>query len=331
MPANLPPQYYKLEHEYSKERDPSEKLRLVEEMLRTIPKHKGTTHLQADLKTKISRLKKQIAEPKKGGATRQTTLQDHVEREGAGQIILIGAPNCGKSSLVDAFTNAEPLIADYPYSTREPLTGMMDYQAVQLQLIDTPPISTDQYDSYLSNLVRNADIVTLVCDLADPKMVENINIVIDRLEEKRILLKPTADKRHEDPSYKIQKTIICGHKEYEDESGDQFDRLKRRFPDYVIVGTSILDDVSLDQLKKAMFDSLGVMRVFTKQIGKPVDPSDPVVLPIGGTVEDAANAIHKDFGRKLKFAKIWGEDKFDGQRVKADFVLSDGDQVEFHI
>ncbi len=331
MPANLPPQYYKLEHEYSKERDPSEKLRLAEEMLRTIPKHKGTTHLQADLKTKISKLKKQIAEPKKSGGTRQATLQDHVDREGAGQIILIGPPNSGKSSLLDVFTNAEPLIADYPYSTREPLTGMMNFESVQLQLIDSPPISVDKYENYLSNLIRNADIVTLVCDLADPKMIENVNIVIDRLEEKRILLRPQVDERHEDPSFKIQKAIICAHKEYEDETGEQLDRLKRRFPDYVIVATSILDDVSLEQLKKAMFDSLGVMRVFTKQIGKPIDPNDPVVLPIGGTVEDAANAIHKDFGRKLKFAKIWGEDKFDGQRVKSDFVLSDGDSVEFHI
>jgi len=183
----------------------------------------------------------------------------------------------------------------------------------------------------LSNLIRNADIVTLVCDLADPKMIENVNVVIDRLEEKRILLKPHANEHHEDPSYKIQKTIICAHKEYEDESGDQLARLKRRFPDYVIVATSILDDVSLEQLKQAMFVSLGVMRIFTKQIGKEVDLHDPVVLPIGGTVEDAANAIHKDFGQKLKFAKIWGEGKFDGQRVKSDFVLSDGDSVEFHI
>ena len=223
------------------------------------------------------------------------------------------------------------MIADYPYSTREPLTGMMNFESVQLQLIDTPPISADRYDNYLSNLIRNADIVTLVCDLADPKMIENVDALVDRLKEKRILLKPHADERHEDPSYKIQKTIICAHKEYEDESGQQFARLKQRFPDFVIVGTSILDDVSLEQLKRAMFVSLGVIRVFTKQIGKEVDPHDPVVLPTGATVEDAANAIHKDFGQKLKFAKIWGEGKFDGQRVKSDFVLSDGDAVEFHI
>ena len=331
MPANLPPQYYELERTFNSERDPKEKLRLAEEMLRVMPKHKGTDHLQADMKTKISKLKKQIAAPRKAGGTRQATLADHVEREGAGQIVLIGPPNSGKSSLVDALTNAEPLIADYPYSTREPLTGMMDYDTIQIQLIDTPPISEDQYENYLSNLIRNADVVLLVCDLADPKMLERIDVVTSRLDEKRIILKPEAEEQPEDPRYKIQKTIICGHKEYEDESGAMTAKLKERFEGFTIVGTSILDDVSLERLKRTLFEALGVIRIYTKHVGKEVEKVDPVVLPLGGTVEDAANAIHKDFGAKLKFAKIWGEGKFDGQRVKADYVLSDEDIVEFHI
>jgi ribosome-interacting GTPase 1 len=331
MPANLPPQYYELEREYNQERDPREKLRLAEELLRIMPKHKGTDHLQADLKTKIAKLKKQIAAPKKSGATRQTTLQDYVEREGAGQIILIGPPNSGKSSLVDALTNAEPLIADYPYSTREPLTGMMDFESVQIQLIDTPPISVDRYENYLSNLIRNADVVLLVCDLADPGMIANADVVISQLQEKRIILQPEVEKEPEDPRFKFQKALICAHKEYEDETGEKLAELKARFPEFITVATSILDDVSLHQLRSALFDSLGVMRIYTKQIGKEVDLNDPVILPIGGTVLDAANAIHKDFGEKLKFAKLWGEGKFDGQRVKSDFVLNDGDAVEFHI
>lgn len=331
MPANLPPQYYELEREFGKERDPREKLRLAEELLRIMPKHKGTDHLQADIKTKIARLKKQITTPKKGGGTRQTTLQDYVEREGAGQIILIGPPNSGKSSLVDVFTNAKPLIANYPYSTREPLTGMMDFESVQLQLIDTPPISADRYDNYMSNLIRNADIVLLVCDLADPAMIDSVDIVINRLEEKRIILKPDVDEKPEDPRFKIQKTVVCAHKEYEDETGEKLAQLKKRFPGFRIVATSILNDDSLGQLKQALFEALVIMRIYTKQIGKEVDRNDPVVLPIGGTVEDAANAIHKDFGQKLKYAKIWGQGKFDGQRVKSDFVLIDGDVVEFHI
>jgi ribosome-interacting GTPase 1 len=330
MPANLPPQYYELEREFAKEKDPRERLRLAEELLRIMPKHKGTDHLQADMKTKIAKLKKLVETPKKAGGTRQATLQDYVEREGAGQIILIGPPNSGKSSLVGAFTKAHPAIGDYPYTTREPLAGMMVFESVQLQLIDTPPISTEQYENYLGNLIRNADLVLLVCDLADPKIIENLDVILRILDEKHIVLKPEIDREPEDPRYKYQKTLICAHK-FEDTVEGGLSRLQARFPGFRIVATSLLDDASLDELKRAIYESLGIIRVFTKQIGKEADPNDPVVLKVGGTVEDAANVIHKDFGQKLKFAKVWGKGKFDGQRVKSDYVLSDGDIVEFHI
>jgi hypothetical protein len=282
------------------------------------------------MKTKIAKLKKLVEVPKKGGATRQTTLQDHVEREGAGQVILIGPPNSGKSSLVDAFTNAHPAIGDYPYTTREPQAGMMTFETIQLQLIDTPPISSEQYENYLGNLIRNADLVLLVCDLTDPKMIESVEVVLQILDEKHILLRPQVDEKPDDPRYKHQKTLICGHK-CEDAVGGSLSRLQARFAGFRIVTTSILDDASLNQLKSAMFESLAIMRVFTKQIGKEADPNDPVVLPVGGTVEDAANMIHKDFGQKLKFAKVWGQGKFDGQRVNSNYVLTDGDIIEFHI
>jgi len=330
MPANLPPQYYELEREFSKERDPRERLRLAEELLRIMPKHKGTDHLQADMKTKIAKLKKQVEVPVKAGGARQATLQDHVEREGAGQVILIGPPNTGKSSLVDALTNAHPVIGDYPYTTREPLAAMMTFETVQIQLIDTPPISSEQYENYLGNLIRNADLVLLVCDLTDPKMIENVDVVLRILGEKRINLVPQIDTEPEDPRYKYQQAMICGHK-FEEAADESRARLQARFRGFAFVATSILDDDSLNKLKRAIFESLSIIRVYTKQIGKEVDPSNPVVLPVGGTVEDAANVIHKDFGQKLKFAKVWGQGKFDGQRVKSDYVLSDGDIVEFHI
>ena len=331
MPANLPPQYYELEREFAKEKDPKERLRMAEELLRIMPKHKGTDHLQADMKTRIAKLKKLVEVPRKAGGTRQATLQDYVEREGAGQIILIGPPNCGKSSLVDALTNAHPLIGDYPYTTREPQAGMMIFETVQLQLIDTPPISAEQYENYLGNLIRNADLVLLVSDLADPRMMENIDTLLRILEEKRIILRPQVEAEPADPKFKYQKTLLCGHKLLEEGADERLAQLAQRFQGFRVVGTSILDDASLVQLKRAIFESLGIMRIYTKQIGHEVDPNDPVVLPIGGTVEDAANMIHKDFGQKLKFAKVWGKGKFDGQRVKADYVLTDGDIVEFHI
>lgn len=333
MPANLPPQYYELEREYKAEKDPREKLRLAEELLKMMPKHKGTDKLQADMKAKISKHKKQL---EGGGASkthgaRQAPTHDHIEKEGAGQIILIGPPNAGKSSLVDALTHAKPLVADYPYTTREPLTGMMEYDTVQLQLIDTPPISEEMYENYLSGLIRNADLVVLVADLEAPKMIDDLKFIIEKLDEKRIILKNSREEEPEDVRLSFRKTIICAHKEFEDEDGGKQAKLSELFPGFAMVATSIIDDDSLEKFKKTVFDALGIIRVYTKPIGQEADFKDPIILPIGGNVEDAAMTIHKDFAQRLKFAKIWGEGKFDGQRVQSDFVLSDKDIIEFHV
>jgi len=331
MPANLPPQYYELEREFRAERDPSEQLRMAQELLKMMPKHKGTDKLQAEMKAKISKLKKLISGGSVKHGARQVTAFDHVEKEGARQVILIGPPNSGKSSLLDALTHAEPLVADYPYTTREPLTGMMAFETVQIQLIDTPPIATELYENYMSGLIRNADMVLLVADLAAASMQGDLKYLLGKLKEKRILLKPEFVENPEDPRFANKKTVICAHKEYDDESGEAYRTLKNTFAEFAIAPTSILDDNSFDALKKCIFDSLNIIRVYTKTIGHEPSVKDPIILPVGGTVEQAAGDLHKDFVAKLKFAKIWGEGKFDGQRVQRDFVLSDKDIIEFHL
>lgn len=331
MPANLPPQYYELEREFKAECDTREKLRLAQELLRMMPKHKGTTHLQADMKTKISKLRKEIEGGGQSHGARQVQANDYIEREGAGQIILIGAPNSGKSSLVDTLTNAKPLVADYPYSTREPSTGMMNYETVQIQLIDTPPISDELFENYMIGLIRNATVVGLVCDLEAEKMIEDIDFILSTLEEKRIELMPEVTEEPEDPKFSYKKMILCAHKSFEDEDGQKQEMLQKKFPEFTMVSTSIIDDDSMDQFRRTMFEALDIIRVYTKPVGKEADFKDPIILPIGGTVEQAATGLHRDFAKKLKFAKIWGQGKFDGQRVQSDFELHDGDILEFHI
>lgn len=331
MPANLPPQYYELEREYKQERDPREKLRLAEELLRMMPKHKGTDKLQADMKAKIAKLKKLVGGEQQVHGARQASTHDYIQKEGAAQIIFIGPPNAGKSSLIDELTEAKPEVAAYPYTTREPLPGMAEFETLHFQLIDTPPISSESFETYLANLVRNADLVILVADLAAPSMAEDIKTVLTRLDERRIVLMPRVESEPDDPRYCYKTTVVCAHKMLDDEGGQNLRQLTEQMAGFTVVPTSIIDEGSLRALMQAAFTALGVMRVYTKHAGEEVALVDPVVLPIGSTVQEAANSIHKDFAQKLKFARVWGEGKHDGQRVQLDFHLSDRDIIEFHI
>ena len=267
---------------------------------------------------------------KKHGA-RHADIHDHIDREGAAQIILIGPPNSGKSSIVDALTNAKPLIGDYPYTTREPLAGMTEYDTVQIQLIDTPPISDDLFENYMPNLIRQADRIILVVDISIPGFGSRIDVIVRLLEEKKIILSHEIPEEIEDPRFAYKIMLIAAHK-YLDEGGREgLAELKEQFPEFTIIPTSILDDRSMENFKKAVFESLGVIRVYTKKIGHDPDYVDPIILPIGSTVEEAARSIHKDFAFNLQFAKIWGHGKFEGQRVKNSYVLADKDVIEFHI
>jgi ribosome-interacting GTPase 1 len=331
MPANLPPQYYELEREFKKEQDPKEKLRLAQELLAMMPKHKGTDKLQAELKAKISKLKEQIEAGHKKHGARRTETHDHFEREGAGQATLIGPPNSGKSTLLGTLTHAKPIIADYPFATREPIAGMMPFDTIQIQLIDTPSIAADFFESYMANLVRQTDLVLLVADVTSPSLIPDLDIVFQRLEEKRIKLAARMPSADEDPRFAYKRTLVVAHKATEEDDAQAISALKSRFPDFRMALSTILDDRTIIDLKRAIFESLGIIRVFTKKIGHEAVFEDPIILPIGGTIEMAAETIHKDFARRLQFAKVWGQGKFEGQRVKGDFILHDGDVVEFHI
>lgn len=331
MPANLPPQYYELEREFNKETDLHEKLRMAQELLTIMPKHKGTDKLQAEMKAKISKLKKQIDDSGKKHGSRHADPHSHIDKEGAGQIILIGPPNSGKSSLLESLTNAKPLVADYPFTTREPLAGMMFFETVHLQLIDTPAISDDQTPPYLPNLIRQADLVVLVCDIATPNFENCIDGVKQILREKNIILTPQLPPQADDPHIVHKKTIIAANKYLEDESGLALNEIREKHADFIIAPISILDDESLKNFKAEIFKALNIIRVYTKRVGHDPELVNPIILPIGGTVEEAAISLHKDFAYKLQFAKVWGKGKFEGQRVKNNFILSDGDIIEFHI
>jgi len=330
MPANLPPQYIELEREYRREKDPQIKLELLQRMLAEIPKHKGTDHLQADLKQRISRQNKQLKQ-KKSGAKRKEQ-PDHVPKEGIAQYALVGPPNTGKSSLLAAMTNAKPEIADFPFTTRRPAPGMTEFESVQLQLVDLPPICTQFCENWVPNVVRNADVVLAVLSVGEDDLLDAFVDTTERLEQSKIKLINDPPPMDQPVSIANKRTIVVANQIDRPDSEDRLQILRDFFAiRYPIIAISATNATNLDELKRTMFEVLGRIRVYTKTPGNEADFTDPIVLSYGATVAEAAEVIHKDFARNLQYAKIWGKHTFDGQRVKGDFVVHDEDILEFHI
>lgn len=331
MPANLPPQYVELEREYRASKDPVERLSLLERMLREIPKHKGTSHLVGELKHKISKAKTAIESPKSHGASRASPL-DHIPREGGGQFVLLGPPNSGKSSIVGATTNAKVDIAEWPFSTHKPIPGMARWENVRLQLIDTPPISREHVEPYVFSLIRNADAAVLVLSLGTDDLLDDLAFVVQRVHEAKVRLAGLAGPDPRLPTAVEKHTLIAATGHDLPDAGLRLEMLRDETGGCVPVWPiAIPTGEGLAEFLHGCFNALGRIRAYTKAPGHDPDMDDPILLPHGATVGDAARAIHKDFAEKLQFAKVWGAKSFDGQRVMADHIVEDGDILEFHV
>ncbi len=329
MPANLPPQYYEAERRYRQAKTEEDKLSCLQEMLAIMPKHKGTDKLQADLRRRISKLKKLASQQKKSSKRAQVFK---VEKEGAGQLVLIGPPNVGKSQILASLTNANPEIAPYPFTTQKPLPGMMPYDHIQIQLVDVPPISPDYMEFWVPGIVRNSDGALLVVDLSSDDLIDQTEMVIKRLEDSKVSLE--MEEKPIDPRDGIahKKTLILANKNETEKAKGNLEFLREFYKDkFPIFSFSAATKENLSDLKKTIYDLLGIIRVYTKEPSKKPDYSEPIILKKGGKLLDAALSIHKDFARELKYARIWGKEKYDGQMVQKDYPLQDEDVVEFHI
>ena len=331
MPANLPPEYYKLKHELEAARTDEERLQLLEEMTRITPKHKGTEKVRADIRSRISKLKKASGkkQSKKGHSY-------HVPKQGAGQLVLIGTPNVGKSQIVASFTKAKPAVSPTPYTTQEPSVGMLPYENIQFQLVDTPPITQDFVQPWVFDLVRNADLVFLVASLASDELLDQVEIIQSKLTDAKIQMagiKEPLDAANETFEANFTKTILLIANQMDADGADDRLEILREFysEDFQIYPLSAITGEGLDRLQKVVYQQLGISRVYTKSPAKPVDYEDPIVLPSGSKVIEAAMALHKEFAQDFKSARIWGDNWYDGQTVSRDDVVYEGDVLEFHV
>jgi len=328
MPTNLPPEYFRAEQVFREAESSSAKIVALEEMMSTIPKHKGTDKLRAELRRKLSKLRED-QQKKKGAGKHESEF--HIEKEGAGRVIIIGAANAGKSSLLAAFTNALPAISEAPFSTWTPLPGMMLIDDIQIQLIDTPPLSKEIAQPELFDLIRSADLILIVVDLqATP--FQQLEDSLKLLNEHKIIPKQRQSRTVDERRIQFIPVLVIVNKDDDNQCDEDFkvfkELLKTELP---LLPISTANNRNFEKFRNKIFESLEIIRIYSKPPGKDVDLTKPFVIKKGSTLEEFAGKVHHDFQQKLKTARVWGSTVFDGQLVGKDHILNDKDIVELHL
>ncbi len=332
MPANLTPDYLQADARFRAATTTEERIDALEEMLRVLPRHKGTDKIHADLRARLSRLRR---EPRSAGAK---AFSHRVPREGAGQVALVGCPNAGKSSLVAALTHAAPEVAPYPRTTREATPGMMPFEDIAFQLVDLPPLCREHVEPWVYDLVRAADLAWLVVALEDA--LSGLDLVSELLATRGLALRPAGAGDAAAPGSaeplkpgwvaKPALLVVTGMDvpTASADLGALREMLRAPWP---LVPVSTVARSGFGALGRATFEALGVVRIYAKEPGKDPDRQRPFTLPAGSTVGDLARTIHNDIAAKLRFARVWGHGAFAGQSVGEAHRLADRDVVEIHV
>lgn len=328
MPANLPPEYIETERKLKEAKTPQEKLEILEQLLAIVPKHKGTEKLQALLKTKISKLRQEMQ--RRPTVARHSPIA-HLEKSGAGRVVVVGSPNAGKSRLIKSLTGANPEVGDYPFTTRLPAPYMMRYENIQIQFIDTPPYLDDDIPLVLPELLRTADAVLVCLDLTQTDDPARLETFLEQMKKKKIELVPEGEPiaPAERPSRK--RTLLLANKVDAERSQEALEDwrllLGNKFP---LLPVSAASGTGLEELKKRVYGLLEIIRVYSKSPGKKPDFNEPFTLKKGSTVIDMARAIHKDLVDNFKYARLWRGKTIQGLLINRDHVLQEGDVVEIH-
>ena len=340
MPANLSPEYKQAEAAFKQAREPKERLECLREMLRTIPKHKGTEHLQADIKTRIKQLSEELALPKKGGPARGGPPQV-VRPEGAAQVALLGPPNAGKSSLHARLTGSHAEAGPYPFTTRAPQPGMLPYEDIHFQLVDLPPVSEELVVPWFTNALQPADGALLIVDLGQPDCVDHVSMVMRMLGERRVVLSsgrraaseaaPFGDELEDPFKIDLPTLLIANKADLSSSAADEIATLRELAGvDFRGLAVSATSGQGIDRIGRALFELLGVIRVYTKAPGRPADMGRPFTLRSGDTVGDVAREVHRGLATAIKYARLWARGDQNPQQVSRDHRVNDGDVVELH-
>ncbi len=353
MTTNPGPEYFLAQERYDEAKTTQQKIIALTEMIKFCPRHKASEKLLAELTYKLSRLKKEAEGEKAQLAKRGGGNSINVKKDGAGQIVILGAPNSGKSSLLKMLTGVDVEIADYPFTTTKPEVGMMNYRGARVQLVEVPALIEGSSEgkangTQVLGLARNADaIIVIYRDEAEKQMVTRelakTSIIITRKKPRITILQNSeyngitvAGKQFLKISEKEVEDILKGsgiHKASilleEDTGREKLAEALDESLDYknaLFVKTG--SEGNFDELKAKIFGLLEKVIVYTKKPGMEADLNDPLSVKEGSTVGDIAVLVHKELASSIKYAKVWGSTKFEGQRVGKDYRLKDGDIVE---
>ena len=306
MPANLPPHFFALQAKLKQTKDPKEKISILEQLLAICPKHKGTEKVRKDLRRKIAKLKKE--KPKK---TKREALY-FVPKEGAGQAVIVGPANSGKSSLLNALTNAKAKVRDYPFTTQIPQPAMMPYENILIQLVDTPPL-TKESPGWLKALILSADALLVIFDFSVPEIEKEIKEIKDILTSWNL---------------KKKKTIFLANKMDLEKAKENFEKLSKKenfFPISVQKGEGLKD------LRKKIFELLEIVRVYSKPPKKEAKLDKPFIMKKGDRLIELIEKINPEYVEKFKYARLLRKDSSKIKIVGKDYLLKDEDIIEVHI